>query len=549
MKYVECNMINYLHIAPIGQRRPVGHCPREELADPAKIAKFVVPAHIEWDVFQYAEEHPFFRAWAPWKNIWRMKDCDIRSVGVYVLTEHPGMFQSMHALVHRVPIQGEDIFEWLDGWWQTPFLITAPVLCQTYGGAVDAIPYFTNNRYHAQKLPIDPEIDVVQQLITGQGFTICNGLIMFLAMIRQKLLPVRVSEQGLQRFLQTNPNGPQFLMDMGITWGQIYLLHTTPHIADFPWMYARMGRNPAPASISNILRLSEDVFIPQFGAGNEGSITSLVSSILPYAPMEMLWPTPPTTLEDTDEFVPDIAGFVLGVVRTRSSFQWWCEYGYKHVIRRTLQFWENSEVAMEAWLSPIMHFYVHAKEHTPRLKYSRLRRMWFDVMEQLDPVGVCTFHRLRNWIIKDTVLHEFERQGYMILSAHMDMPFMFLHDAFEKYKNEIRLWKTTTAIIYASPPMVLLQSFPEGSLRNDGGVRVVHNMFHYFQSAPLDSSYRCFFQAYIQKRIVSRLLGIQKGFGVLPDEDPLLDRYDGRLPLVGFLLLEHLRDHKECLVF
>lgn len=551
MNYVECNMINQVHILPLGKRRLLGFCPREEMADPHKLRKFCTWEGLTWDIFAHDESF-YYRAWVPWRKTWRMQQdqCTIRSTGIYLLTEHTAMFQRMHGLLCTPPneVLSEDVFDWLLTWWHTPFLITAPILCHCMHDEDASISYFVNNRYHPQKIPLDGETDATHQLITGQAYTVCNGFTLFLAMLRTQSLPLAPCEEALRRLLPTN-HGPELLMDVNMPWAHLYILHTSPHVADHPWIYARMGNNPAPARICNMLRLEDDSFVPQFGAGNIGSVTSLVSSILPYRPFEMQWPLIPSNVQDEDTFAPDIASFILGVVRTRASFRWWCQHARNHIPLRSALFFDRPEHALEAWLAPLLHFYVHAREHQPALKHNRLRRMWLDIIAALDPNGTRTMHQIRNWIVRDTVLHHLANRGYLFLMSMTDMPFAFLKDVFEMHKKNIHLWKDTRAIVYTAVPAILLSIYPAARLRDDGGVHVIQTLFHLFGQAPTTTAYGAFYRSYIQRRITSRLLGIQKGFGTQEGCDPTFDPRDGRLPLVGFLTLEYLRDHKEALVF
>ena len=64
------------------------------------------------------------------------------------------------------------------------------------------------------------------------------------------------------------------------------------------------------------------------------------------------------------------------------------------------------------------------------------------------------------------------------------------------------------------------------------------------------SVYRVFYDTYIEKRIVSKLLGITYGFGMLHGKDatiPHSHEVDHSMHTIGMLLMEWLREHKQVL--
>lgn len=555
MHYIEMNMINQLHVRPFGSRIITGCCPREEIADPEKLYRFVNGIRMSWDIFNYNDQ-PYYRAYIPWMKKWNFKgDIIVNSVGLYVLTECPSMFRSMKKIIADPNVT--HLSEWLRDWWHVPFIISSPVYGKREANQIIPVPFFINNRYMSQTIPLHGDDDALTQMLGAEGYTICNGLTLFLAMARLEEIPEHECFEALQELTQVVDMTPEMISPIPVTWTHFYLAHTTPHVSDHPWIYARMGDQPAYNSICNLLSLLEDGFVLQFGHNDVGSITSLGSSLLPYRPYEMYWPVPPLSLEDEDTYRPDICSFVLGVVRTRKSWKWWMDHGSKYIIRRTCCFFPKMEDALHAWLSVLSNFYECAKEHTPRLPYSRIRTLWLQVMKTIDPQCVLMPKLLRRIMIKEYVTEELSNRGYLVLHQTIHFSFNLLKDIFELYKDDLQLWKNEVAHVYsgAFASNILIQVFPDGEITVDGGVKIRQNLFHYFKHAHATTVFGDFYRSYIQKRIASRVWGIVNGFGMKENCDPSIpmmhhhDYHQYNMSLIGFLLLEHMREKKENLVF
>lgn len=554
MYYIESNLFNELHILPLGVRRELGVCPREELVDPRKLEGLLHEREVSWDVFEHMD-NVFFRAYLSWRNEWEMIDnCTIRSVGFYLMTEHPMMFQRLRAILERPShIQLGALTQWLVEWWQTPFLITSPVLGQLDKGARIPQPYFVNNRYPVQKVPLQGDDDILTQMLGSEGYTICNGLTFFLAMVRASRIKTTHAQFVLRNMLKQQEH-VNLIAPVAFQWTNLYLGHTTPHVCDHPWIYASMGKHPAPPIICNLLRNSDDFIIPQFGGIDVGSVTGIVSARLRYAPSHMHWPHPPP-MQNDDQYRPDIASFILGVIQNKKEWKWWCRFGREFVLFTTGNFFETQLDAMTAWIQALAQFYSCAKEHTQRLCTSRIRSMWFDVMDYLDPDGEVINTLLRKWIIKDIVTSKLKERGFMILSMNYQIPYALLKDVFEFYGPKVQLWTASSSVITGDASFIpsLLEVFPRGNVIESErrSIRIKYSLMHYFKIAAETSVYGVFFRTYLEARVVSRILALRKGFGMNEDEDHSFGKkYDNyNMSLIGFLVMEHLRDNKESLVF
>jgi hypothetical protein len=557
MIFKETNLINTMYVMPYHERRRHGLCAREEIADPAKLCALVEGPRLCWDVVGEGAE-ALHRTWAPWKRAWEVAGGTIRSSGFYVLCDRRTMFARMRRILMAARPSQTELELWLTTYWDTPFLITCPVLVQSLrqDQARDpATAYFVNNRFPVQRVPIVSHTDVVSQMIVAQAFTLCNGLTLFLAMCRAGRVPLAVSRAVLANTV-TRFDG-DITMQLEGNWLDLYMMHPCPHVADHPWFYARMGTNPAPPALCNMLR-RDTVLIPQLGGPEHGVVTSLATVLLSTCPWDMHWPSPPSDWDagEDDRFEPDITSFVLGVVRTRRNWRRWIRNAESRaeLIAYISDYFPTTDAAFTAWLEPILHFYTTHREHAPALVPSRLRQMWRHVLAELDPSGDLVRNALHRWMVKDIVIHHIQHvQGHNVLSYVLTVPYAFLKDVMEARPRRLLLWDEQPTRVYTSREYApaLLLTFPAARLRDDGSVQLRHHLYHYFTVSPPGSTFQQFRQSYLDPRIVSRVSGIQKGFGMREGEQAALRAAQrcGNPSLVGFLVLEYLREHRDALVF
>lgn len=481
----------------------------------------------------------------------------VTSAGFYVLTECPSMFRTLQGVLDLCNDSdaSQHVSRWLSEWWQTPFLISSLVLGQRKAHHVMPRPYFVNNRHPVQKVPLTSD-DILTQMLGAEGYTVCNGLTLFLAMVRLQLIPPFIACHAIRRIIQQNNGVRELLALVPPSWTNIYLSHTTPHVSDYPYIYARMGDNPAPACVINLLCVPEATFIPEMGGDGVGAVTSVTSAILRFTPSEMYWPIVPAILDDDDdEYKPDIASFVIGTVRSRKNWKWWCSIDKHVVLSRMRAIAGDVNALLEQWLTPLAFLYATAKEHTPRLPYSRIRGMWMDVLKTYDPDGVSIPGVLRKMMVKDIVTEALVQSNMLVLGSSLRMPYALVKDIFDYYKERLGIWKVNSTIVFTNfdSGAVLRTVFPHATLNATGSVRLQQSLFAYFKNAPRRSVYRKFYKRYLESRMLSRLHGIEQGFGMKENLAPTLGVRkhvtEDNMALIGFLLKEHLRKNRDSLVF
>lgn len=527
MNYIECNLFNEIHITPLSQKRLRGFAPREELADPSKLLLFVENSP-EWEAFEY-NNFIFSKAWAPWSKQWSMNQGAIKveSLGFFVLVQKRRLFTSMKDMLNIVSVSNLHTAiaaeRWLMEWWGELFVISSTLLLEKdkLRKRDDSKLYCITNLCSMLRVPLCTCEDISAKMLDSLGYTVCNGLTLFLAMVRIGKIPCLIAEHAITKLVGAQ-GGTHIQSTIAFPWVDFVVAHSTPHVADHPWMYACMGRQPSPARVCNALMHTDDaLFVPEIGMMKFGFFTNTTAALLAHRPNEMYWPSPPPSLESHDTYRPDIASMVLGAVATRKKFAWWCSHK-ELILKRSSSFFESKYYALDSWLQPILHFYTCAGEHTPRLKCSRLRKMWLHVILTIDPRGAVVPLVIREWILQHAGFIKKKR-----VTPHyfrVTMPFAFLKDMLNVYGSAIDLWA----------PLTSLEDAP------------CNRLIDCFRAAPIESVYGKFLSSHIEKRVLFRLLAVQRAFGLRITTAQ--DYNDTRTHAVGTLLTAYLRDNRYLLV-
>jgi hypothetical protein len=554
MIHFEANLVNELYIMPMGYRREFGICPRTELAHPSKIEAFLDKG-CPWDIYEYGD-HMFYRSYMTWRERWCIESSELNTTGFYVMTEQPSMFRRVAQIVaiQNRTRQAYELGHWLRDGWHVPFLVSVPIINQNrVGQIVPQSSFFLNNRYPIHAISLDGDDDALTQMLGSEGYTICNGLTLCLALIRQQRINPDVAMSAFKQLTLGEP------APISLSWTNIYLGNTTPHVCDHPNIYGCMGDNPVPACIANLLQLAiPNVPIPQFGNQDIGTITSLQSAMLRFRPSLMQWPTALSLAgfgeaEVGDAFRPDIPSFILGVIHRKKEWRWWDKHGRHYMFHATRAHFTNDTDFVLAWIQPLAQLYATASEHTPRLRYSRIRAMWKALLREPAAKSTIMNALLRKWVIKDTVIKHLYEEGFLVLSNKLNIPYALLKDVFDFFGHDIALHKSLSSVIYTPDSFheEMHNLFPGMTRCADGGCRVVGTLKHFLKSSTPGSVYHAFYNKYIEKRIAQKLCTIVRAFGMRAKEDNTFGcKYtDANTSLIGFLLLEHLREDKDALVF
>ena len=308
MHFFEAHFINRIYVtSPYAQmtHEALLAVPRREIADPEKFAA-VVASQSSWNVISYKASY-YYSKKVEWHKSLRSfsGSAPVNEGSFYVLCEKPTLFAAPATIAGNLT-------EWLEEWWQTPFLITTSIYsCEqcNYGIA--------NGRYPHRRIHIDNNYSALHQMMRGRCYTIGNGLTYALSMHRMGHLKTTAFENTLRTFL-SNHHMSDIFQQVPVSWMHFYYGHPTQHIADFPWYYICMGPRFADPRIVSMLVPSEDETFPHLILHNWIALTSCKSAMLP-AFNKGIW----DALSDTFTGTPDIYGFLMAVGCNRSAWKWW----------------------------------------------------------------------------------------------------------------------------------------------------------------------------------------------------------------------------------
>lgn len=551
MRICEKNLLNTIYVLPQHVRYPSSYCPREEIADPAKLFRCVYMVN-SWDTVQL-DDACFFRGWIPWRkqyNFDRNKET-VTSSGVYVFTRSTVMFQTLRELLETRVYSKAHIAAWLHEWWNEVFLITSPIYVSEPGGYA----YSINNRYFVQRVPIVGTFDSSRQLVMSHCYTMCNGLTLLIALHRLGIISASYVAFAVQQLKQHHPD---FFQEVTEPWHEIYYGHFSPHVADHPYIYACMGEKPASLEVIRACQAEDDYdsVLTQFGWGETRVYTSLPSAILTYFHRELwdrfilhdMWPLLPP-MDDDDTLSIDLVGFTQGIISSRRSWKWWLQNN-QVILERLHSVLGGSQPLLEAWLNPICFLYKHAKSFPKRLCYRRLRSLWNMLLQTYDPNGQLISGIFHNDVFKHHIVHNMTSAGILIIQNYCPIPFSFLKELFNRCFVDVYAVRANK--IYSKHIDLLQQLYPNGTIRNDADetpyVHIQTTTMDLLQTSRNGSPYWVFFHTFLKKKIAQRLLAIIRGFGMRENEYPTVTNHPDA-HLVGMIMLDYARDHKELLLY
>lgn len=287
-----------------------GAWPRREIADPNKLL-LVARSKSEWQLYKHKHLHYYIKR-IGWERTFKTLWPAVVEGDFYILCESPQMFASI------LDDSTTNMHEWLERWWQTPFLITTsvyscPSLAAADYGLVNGV--YPPLRYELRR---DKEKEL-KDLLKGRCYTIGNGLTLALAMHRAGALRQKTKEFAghLLQFLGQRDYGHMY-QDVSSAWISLYYGHPTQQIADFPWYYTCMGPQFADSRVVCMLLPGETESFPHIVRGNHIAITTYKTAMLPYVNTS-LW----RHLGNSFVGTPDIIGMLTAVCCNRRAWRWW----------------------------------------------------------------------------------------------------------------------------------------------------------------------------------------------------------------------------------
>lgn len=552
MQYQELNIFNTAFIPPFTEKRPISLYAREDIIDTEKVLR-ACATNVEWKLVEY-QDNVFFSTWIPLPNrSMKLKHGIVHQLGVYVLTDTPSMFET---------VQRGHAHEWLPHHWDKMFLMTTPVLKyvpKSSSHSLDMhIDYFVPNTYPLQKvlLPDHSVHTTWIDMLQARSYTIGNGMTLFLTMIKSGNIPAYTGKTCIQRLFQQY--GVDMFQPVHGRWMELCYGHPTMHVCDSPCYYAAMGNPSVPYDIFELFSIShDDDVLMNIANGNNRIISTLRSVILTqFRPewwervMGTAWYECPLHIRVEDEYDPNLASFFLAMVRTKVSWKWWLAHQeeYLESLHALLSKYHAPIPMLEHMIQPVLHLYEHAQEYTPTLCYSRLRHLWQAVLRRFDPECKHLMQLIQRWSLRCTFIHVLKTGGYISQPGwEFEAPVAFLKDVVEIYGETCDLYRRIPLRIYSEYDQLIARTYPE--LHYDTALRSNFHTIKVLQLAPAHTTFHIFYKTFVLPRIESRLAGIYHGFGMLENRMSSVPswRKVGGLHTVGFLVLEHLREHRDML--
>ena len=294
MFYNEINLINTNYILPYSPIvENIEYCTRDEIADPYKLECLFNIDSSKWSVYTYNNKY-FYTTLIPWKKTYKSYGLDIKSHYFRVLTQDPSIFK----------IDFNDIDAWFDKNYAKMFLITHVILSHTNTCGFAEKKYVT---YKKQLISLNDfaenSKEEMNKILENKCYTICNGIILFLALHRLNYIDLTVTQNNLEKLAydeyritfddSSHDSGDDsgddtevdamnedamnelydsihiekykaeidYIQNVSADWEELYYAFPLTQLCDFPIYYTYFGPNFANAHISKLFQGSQDIHI------------------------------------------------------------------------------------------------------------------------------------------------------------------------------------------------------------------------------------------------------------------------------------------------
>ena len=296
MQFIESNFVNRIYISnadvPLARR---------EIADPEKLLQCV---NAEGGWLGDLGDDLYVRRMS-WNKILRVTK--VVEGDYFVLCDNPKMLST---------VLNSDIVTWLFKWWNTPFLVTTSIYRCILTNELFGV---TNGTLNAIRYPLTQSLN---DLLEGRCYTICNGLILAIAMHRLGKLQTADMKLALS-YLFDYHRVRDMYQEVPVEWAVYYYGHQTHQVADFPSYYACMGPQFVDPVIFDMLLINSETggmintsaMMPNT---QKVGMTTHRSSMLPHLHSVIF-----DKLEPRFAGRPDIMGVLTAVCCNRRSWKWW----------------------------------------------------------------------------------------------------------------------------------------------------------------------------------------------------------------------------------
>lgn len=581
MKYHEIFLMNQIYVTHPTIRIPPRLCPRDEISHPNKIIDIIFMPQQRWRAIEINQRNVQYRRIEYDKEFYD----DISSSHLYVISEKLLIFED----ARRVDTHSsEDMLSYLSKHHSNMFVITCPVF-RFFRNSQQLDTYYSipvnvlNNQVFIEM----GTILELRNLIDTQCYTVCNGLTIFLAMVRGGVWSPKEAGIALKKWVSMN--NQQLFTDaddiFDELWQYLYTIHPVPMIANFPAYYATMYP-PVPCSFFTHLKIEDSIPLSQFIQDIDGNnvkclYASPITSMFPYFNKSIfdyynpkfldhdtndeniLFQTPfELDYEDLQQL--DIEGFIIGIIRSRRAWKWWKQNGPVY-LRKIWDLNNSSHSFFNHFLQILFYLYDRPYKN---IKYSksRIRSIWNMALIVFNISHFDIYMCIATNVIKKTVYNTFN-----VTRLFKNMPMSFLIDVFTYYhdinndinnninKNKIEWFcnhkyklythHDTNVMLAAFAPFIHLNDEPDepDEILNDNDHEYILTCSIY-NLLKLDPDYNLFIKHIIDKRIAKKILCIDKIFGLQQDESTVLNISDSNAYVIGMIFKDYLQSHRENLI-
>lgn len=546
MKYNELFLMNHVYVDHPNKNIPIRLCPRDEIAHPKKIHDAIFSKKKRWHHTKINNVYMSYKRINYNKQLYD----DICASHFYVVTESRSIFKDckrVNKYSHR------DMVEFLSKHQSTLFLITTPVFNLTteedtyfsMPATIEQTPYFSDTGTTI----------TLRDLIDSQSYTVCNGITVFLAMLRSKIWDIHEARIAIEEWYQFHKNDN---VEMSEVWQFLYINHPIPMIAEFPIYYATMY--PAvPDVFFKFFDIEDTVPLAQFMNENNDTCfhATPITSMFPYfnrsvfnyynndfssndSTTDLIFDVP-YNFEESDLKQIDIEGFFISIVRSRRAWRWWKSYGRTY-LEKLLKTKKDPYKIFNHCM--VILFFLYEMPY-PDIKYPhwRVRAIWNLVLSvfNVDHVDIQLFLTVN--VVRNIIYRSFE-----IIRINPIMPLPFIIDVMKHYNKKINWFNSHRYKLYTIHDIDIIRAIfsPYIHLNNEDFYEYILQCSLY-QLFKLDTDYNVFVEHIINKKIATNIIYIDRIFG-LTESSQDYECLDNNFYTVGILIKEYLRDNRNDII-
>ncbi len=448
MNRIECPSINTVMVTHPFKRVPFDICPREEIAAPYKLLATAQRQMQDWDEVEI-HDHMYMRTWVQMRTPYPSLSSKVKSLGFYVATRDPEMFtrfldvQDTHV----------DMLHWLRRYGKNPAVVTVPLL--NYRTKYQDVLYYISNTFPQRVVLCGQHTDLTIQMIENNGYTICNGLTLAIAMHRLGFWSTYAFQLAFNEWLREEDTiYTEILPDIQ----ELIVQHAVPHICDHPYYYSVMGRSKANILVIKMLHNAYEVYEPYTQVQDENImvVTNATLQMMPYAPMHVFDYVTHHSLKDEEINVKvhktDLGGLLHALFTQKSIWKRW-----QKTYRDTLELMMSQSDSPDNFIHQCIRrsFMLYNKgSYAGRLCTSRIRKFWGHLIEVIDPLGVHTLKSAHKHIIHAYIHQELEKRGIYTQVWLPKVPVAFLVEMLRRFGPKWHIYDAPTSI-------TVLTSYPE----------------------------------------------------------------------------------------